>query len=210
MGFPNLQEFEEVYEWITRVNVLVIDYAPKDGLEPEDILPPSDNHIRIPIWNKKRIVYSKEAQRFFKLFVHQVQPARIFEEQLDPNGCYYAQYLFGFPRLDYLPDRKDIPRMRHGNDRLIVQDVYNREKLIGDAIAQITSVDDHRIMASAKARFESDAPCLRIRVHELDWHGFLVRASLPPLPRKESVLNEGKTPTRSGVRTHLERKKKGG
>ena len=133
------------------------------------LMPPSSNHIYMPIGGHGRMALTKEARAYaeqFSEYIHRNYGHLI--NRLNPEGVFAVHIYFFFPTLlnkgwdTKVKSRRPLSRYK----RL---DLENRRKLLDDCIRDAIGIDDSLFLAtSAEKHHDPVNPHLEIILQEVD------------------------------------------
>ena len=152
-------------------------------------LPPTANHIYITDWRRKMRFLSKEAEAFKKRAISLIQQERLadigqLKEMMksSPNTVFTVRFEHFFPDDDLLNktfgavDKRGVAKKDSAATRYKRMDIMNRGKLVEDALAKATDIDDSLFFRVTHDKYSCSlvggVPQIRIFLEPVDPRGF--------------------------------------
>jgi hypothetical protein len=146
-------------------------------------LPPTANHIYVTDWRRKMRFLTKEAEAFKKRAISLIQQERLadighLKEMMkkNPKLVFLIRFEHFFPDDDILNKTFGLGKKDSAATRYKKMDIMNRGKLVEDALAKATDIDDSLFFRVTHDKYSCSlvggVPQIRIFLEPADPGGF--------------------------------------
>jgi len=146
-------------------------------------LPPTANHIYVTDWRRKMRFLTKEAEAFKKRAISLIQQERLadigqIKEMLTKNSgiVFIVRFEHFFSNDDLLNKTFGLGKKDSAANRYKKMDIMNRGKLVEDALAKATGIDDSLFFRVTHDKYSCSlvggVPQIRIFLEPADPRGF--------------------------------------